>query len=94
MGMRKAVIDQETGKVINIIECSDEGLRGLQFPLWQLVWDCSQYPVGIGDDFLDGIFTRDGGPLEPLKTVEQQLAELELVLSAKLDYIGMAAEVL
>ena len=75
MSMKKAII--ENGKVVNIIECSDEGLKGLRFPAGQIVWDCGQYPVAIGDDFADGVFTREGEPLPPIPTIEQKLAEIQ-----------------
>ena len=72
--MKKAII--ENGKVINIIECSDEGLKGLRFPLGQLVWDCNNYPVAIGDDFNDGVFTRSGEGLEAAITETQMIGQL------------------
>ena len=78
MSIRKAVI--ENGTVINIIECSEEGLRGMQFPLGQIVWDCGQYSVAIGDSFEDGVFSRNGESISPAVTMQQQINELSLQL--------------
>lgn len=89
MGMKKAVI--RDGAVENIIECSDEGLKGLRFPIGTTVWDCGQYPVAIGDGFSDGVFSRGGQPLTPLITEQQQIDELRLQLDALLG-TGEAAE--
>ena len=82
MSMKKAVI--ENSIVVNIIECSDEGLSGLRFPLGQTVWDCGQYAVAIGDSFADGVFSRDGEPLEAVPTEQQQINELRTVIDALL----------
>ena len=89
MGMKKAVI--RDGVVENIIECSDEGLKGLRFPIGTTVWDCGQYPVAIGDGFSDGTFSRDGQPLTATPTEQQQIDELRLQLDALLG-IEEAAE--
>lgn len=42
--MRKAIIEfdegsQTQGTVINIIECSDNGLKGIRVPLGQTIWE-------------------------------------------------------
>lgn len=74
MSMKKAVIQNNT--VTNIIECSDEGLKGLRFPVGTIVWDCGQYAVAIGDSFQDGVFSRDGEPLEPQPTEQDQINQL------------------
>lgn len=89
MSMKKAVI--RDGIVENIIECSDEGLKGLRFPIGTTVWDCGQYPVAIGDGFSDGTFSRDGQPLTATPTEQQQIDELRLQLDALLG-TGEAAE--
>ena len=82
MSMKKAVI--QNGVVVNIIECSDEGLKGLRFPLGTTVWDCGQYPVAIGDGFSDGTFSRDGQPVAANPTEQQQIDELRVQLDALL----------
>jgi hypothetical protein len=65
----------ENGKVINIIEGEVNRIR---FPLGQFTWDCGGYPVAIGDDFSEGVFSREGQPLEIPPTAEQlKIAELE-----------------
>lgn len=74
MSMKKAVIQNNT--VTNIIECSDEGLKGLRFPVGTTIWDCGQYSVAIGDEFHDGVFTRDGEPLEAQPTEQNQIDQL------------------
>lgn len=90
MGMKKAVI--RDGAVENIIECSDEGLKGLRFPIGTTVWDCGQYPVAIGDGFSDGVFSRDGQPLTATPTEQQQIDELRLQLDALLGTGEAAAD--
>ena len=69
------------GTVSNIIEITQEASIGFRLPDNSLMWDCGQYPVAIGDDWHDGVFTRDGAPLIPVPTVEQQLAEVQAQLS-------------
>lgn len=84
--MRQAIISlatgsMTTGKVSNIIEITQEAALGFVLPDNSLLWDCGQYPVAIGDDWNDGIFTRDGAALIPLPTVEQQLVEVKAQLA-------------
>ena len=69
-----------TGKVSNIIEITQEAALGFMLPDNSLLWDCGTYPVAIGDDWNDGVFTREGAALIPLPTVEQQLAEVKAQL--------------
>lgn len=73
--MRIAVI--ENAKVINIIECGENGVSGIRFPLDQFTYDCGQYEVAIGDDFADGVFSRGSAPLEAQLSAEQKIALLE-----------------
>lgn len=70
-----------TGKVSNIIEITQEAALGFMLPDNSLLWDCGTYPVAIGDDWNDGVFTREGAALIPLPTVEQQLAEVKAQLA-------------
>ena len=79
---KKAVI--ANNKVINIIEYSEYGIGGLQFPLGQTLWDCTDVPVAIGDDFEDGVFSRDGQPVEPMPSADQRISELEATMNALL----------
>lgn len=79
--MRKAIIalaerSMTSGKVGNIIEITREAALGFVLPDNSLMWDCGQYPVAIGDDWSDGVFTREGEALTPLPTAEQQLAAM------------------
>lgn len=84
--MRKAIISlaegsMTNGKVSNIIEITQEAALGFVLPGNSLMWDCGQYPVVIGDDWSDGVFTREGEALTPLPTVEQQLEEVKAQLA-------------
>lgn len=73
-----------TGKVSNIIEITQEAALGFVLPDNTLMWDCGQNPVAIGDDWNDGVFTREGEALVALPTTEQQIAELKsLVVGAE-----------
>ena len=82
MSMTKAIINN--GKVTNLIVCSDEGLIGMTFPADTTVWDCGQYPVRIGDDFENGVFSRDGEPLDPSPTEIDRIDELQSLLETLL----------
>ena len=80
--MRLAIIQLEeegstSGVVCNIIEIASDTALGITLPLDQLSWDCGQYPVAIGDRWEDGVFSRDGGPLVPVPTDAEKIAELE-----------------
>ena len=84
--MKQAIISladgsMTSGKVSNIIEITQEAALGFVLPDNTLMWDCGQYPVAIGDDWDDGVFTREGGALIPLPTVEQQLLQVHAELS-------------
>ncbi|MEA5135718.1 MAG: hypothetical protein VB035_06220 [Candidatus Fimivivens sp.] len=84
--MKQAIISladgsMTTGKVSNIIEITQEAALGFILPDNTLMWDCGQYPVAIGDDWNDGVFTRAGKALTPVPTVEQQLAETKAQLA-------------
>ena len=82
MSMKKAVIIN--GNVDNIIICSDEGIKGMSFPIGTTIWDIGQYPVHIGDEFEDGTFYRDGEPLEPDPSDEDRIDEINELLSVLL----------
>ena len=73
--MRKAII--ENGIVINIIETGNNGVNGIQLPLNQILWDCTQYAVGIGDKFIDGVFYRENEPVKYIPSTEEKVAQLE-----------------
>ena len=72
------------GSVANIIEIASDTALGINLPLDQLSWDCGQYPVAIGDRWEDGVFSRDGGPLTPVPTDAEKIAELEAQMAALL----------
>lgn len=73
--MKQAIISD--GKVINIIEISGDTAIGLHLPIGQYTYDCGQYPVAIGDDFADGIFTRNGESLTEIPTVEGKITAMQ-----------------
>lgn len=74
--MRKAII--ENGTVINIIETGNNGINGIQVPLNQVLWDCTQYAVDIGDKFIDGVFYRENEPVKYIPSTEEKIAQLEV----------------
>lgn len=79
--MKKAVINLSTKKVENIIEYADRGVA-MRLPLGYTVYDCTQYDVQIGDTFVDGIFLRDGVPVEYKPSDAERLAQLEAEMNA------------
>ncbi len=74
--MRKAVINNSTNEVENIIEYADRGVA-IRLPLGYIVYDCTQYDVQIGDTFENGIFYRNGEPIEYKPSDAERLAQLE-----------------
>lgn len=105
---KKAIIlldegKQNQGEVINIIVCDQRGMQGLRLPANQTLWDCTQYAVAIGDRWVDGVFYREAEPVEPIPTLEQQLAILQAenaalkaeqeLQNSQIAYIGMMTEV-
>ena len=78
---KKAII--QNNKVANIIEYTGEvGISGLTFPLGTILWDCTYVPVAIGDDFSNGVFTRNGEQVQPVLSAEQQVNELQSQMDA------------
>jgi hypothetical protein len=73
--MRQAII--QDGTVINIIEITADTALGLRLALNQFAYDCGAFPVAIGDDFIDGVFSRGGNALTPVPTDAQRIAQLE-----------------
>lgn len=73
-----------SGIVDNIIEISADTAIGIQLPDNHLLWGCDQYPVAIGDEWNNGVFTRNGEPLTPLVTAEEQIIEMQAQLDALL----------
>ncbi len=88
MNNRKAIIlldeDNRTqGEVINIIICDDRGLQGLEVPENQIIWDCSDFAVNIGDKWVNGVFYRENEPVEQLLSREQmEIINLQKDISA------------
>jgi hypothetical protein len=79
--MKKAVINIESKEVENIIEYADRGVA-MRLPLGYTVYDCTQFDVQIGDTFEDGVFYRDGEPVEYKPSDAERLALLEAELAA------------
>ena len=65
------------GKVENLIEITAQAAIGFKLPAGRLMWDCGQFPVAIGDDWENGVFSREGELLEPVPTVEERVSGLE-----------------
>lgn len=79
--MRKAVINNSTNEVENIIEYADRGVA-IRLPLGYIVYDCTNVDVQIGDTFEDGAFYRNGEPVETQLTDAQRLAQMEAAFAA------------
>lgn len=79
--MQKAVINTTTREVENIIEYADRGVA-IRLPLGYTVYDCSNVAVQIGDTFIDGVFYRNGEPVETQLTDAQRLAQMEAAFAA------------
>lgn len=79
--MRKAVINNSTNEVENIIEYADRGVA-IRLPLGYIVYDCSNVSVQIGDTFENGAFYRDGAAVETQLTDAQRLAQMEAAFAA------------
>lgn len=79
--MQKAVVNISTGEVENIIEYADRGVA-MRLPLGYMVHDCSYIAVQIGDTYKDGVFYRDGVPVESVQTEAQRLDQVEQSLAA------------
>lgn len=86
---KKAIIvldegSMTSGTVENLIEITDSGAIGFKLPDGRLMWDCGNYPVAIGDNWKDGVFSRDGAALVPIPTAEEEIAEIRAQLDALL----------
>lgn len=79
--MQKAVINTTTREVENIIEYADRGVA-IRLPLGYTVYDCSNVAVQIGDTFEDGVFYREGQPVEVVPSAEDRLAQMEAAFAA------------
>lgn len=88
MSKRAVIALDETnlssGTVVNIIEISTDAAIGFQLPDNHILWGCDQYPIDIGDEWNEGVFTRDGEPVTAIPTNEEQIADLQAQLDALL----------
>lgn len=73
-----------SGVVENIIEIAASSPISLTLPAGRIMWDCGQYPVAIGDEWNDGVFTRNGEALVPIPSVESRLYDVETAINALL----------
>ena len=71
-----------SGIVDNLIEISADAAIGIELPENHILWDCGQYPVAIGDEWNDGVFTRNGESVYPVPTTGQKIADLQEQLDA------------
>lgn len=79
---KKAIIalnegSMTSGVVENLIEITDSASIGFKLPDNRLMWDCGQYPVAIGDEWNDGVFTRNGEAITAVPTIESRVSNLE-----------------
>lgn len=79
--MRKALIKLSTKEVENVIEYADRGVA-LRLPLGYIVYDCSNINVQSGDTFENGVFYREGQPVEVVPSAEDRLAQMEAAFAA------------
>lgn len=73
--MRYAAIRQ--GRVDNVIECTGLAALKLESVMHCTLVPCEQYPTAIGDTYENGVFTRDGEPIERIPTDSEKLVMLE-----------------
>ncbi len=91
--MKKALLkyiegDNTSGIVVGIIECNDDGLKGLQIPINQFIWDCTNYNVNIGDTFKDGIFYNDGKQIEKEYDLNDKINRLSIQTNDNYDELS------
>lgn len=73
--MRYAAIRQ--GRVDNVIECTGLSALKLETVMHCTLAPCEQYLVQVGDTYEDGVFLRDGQPIERIPTDSEKLSMLE-----------------
>lgn len=74
-----------SGIVDNIIEITADAAIGFQLPNEHIMWCCDSYPAAIGDEWNDGVFTRNGEPVTAVPTTEQKVCDIEACLNALLN---------
>lgn len=79
--MKKAVVNTSTNEVENIIEYADRGVA-LRLPIGYTIYDCSNVNVQIGDTLEDGVFYRNGEPVEIQLTDAQRMEQIEAAFAA------------
>lgn len=81
--MKKALIEDKSKTVVNIIETDESGIRGLQFPLGFRLLDCTNYDVRIGDTVINNDFYRANVALPYVPTAEERLVLLNKEMQEK-----------
>ena len=82
--MAKTMAVIANGMVKNLIWCADN------VPETDVRIDPKDRPVGIGDTYLDGVFYRDGTPVQtPLEAALAELADAK----AALELLGVTTDV-
>lgn len=72
----------ENATIVNIIWCSD------QEPETDTLINCGELPVGIGDNYIDGAFYRDGEKLlTAYELLEKQYTELVDAMAVMVDEV-------
>ena len=73
--MRYAVVRNET--VDDVIECNGFTVQGLAKVMNCMLIACENYAVAVGDTYDNGVFYRDGEPLERIPSTDEKVAQLQ-----------------
>ena len=73
--MKYAVVRNNT--VDNIIECNGLTVQGLAKVMNCMLIACENYAVAVGDTYDNGVFYRDGEPLERIPSTDEKVAQLQ-----------------
>lgn len=73
--MKYAVVRNNT--VDNVIECNGLTVQGLAKVMNCMLIACENYAVAVGDTYDNGVFYRDGEPLERIPSTDERVAVLE-----------------
>jgi len=83
------------GDVKNIIVCDNYELANqlsrMIYGDHAMAWECTQYPVSIGDKFIDGVFYFKDGvtPVPRMNTAEEDAAEAKAELAIAKEQISL-----
>lgn len=73
--MRYAVVRNNI--VDNIIECNGLTVQGLAKVMNCMLIACENYAVAVGDTYDNGVFYRDGEPLERIPSTDEKVAQIQ-----------------